>query len=297
MKTPVLIAAAGGALLLSAAAIAQTPGQQQSDVLSQMLGAMFGTSQQASEQTLESDWNQGRQPFAQRRATLDARIDTSVRDGSLSRYEADQIRREYDDIVRLEAQYSADGSVSPQQRSDLRARYRALTQRVGGQGYAQAGYQEDGRWQPLASRYGAFDQQVNAGVRNRSLSQSDAARLRADWRTLAQIEAGYQRGGIDAREQADLWARYNAIDGRLGGGYGFGSDRNPVRWSQLETRLAVAERNGSISRNEVALVRSQLGDLARLDAVYAVGGYSADQRAYLTQRYGELDSMLGYNRR
>jgi hypothetical protein len=297
MKTPVLIAAAGGALLLSAAAIAQTPGQQQSDVLSQMLGAMFGTSQQASEQTLESDWNQGRQPFAQRRATLDARIDTSVRDGSLSRYEADQIRREYDDIVRLEAQYSADGSVSPQQRSDLRARYRALTQRVGGQGYAQAGYQEDGRWQPLASRYGAFDQQVNAGVRNRSLSQSDAARLRADWRTLAQVEAGYQRGGIDAREQADLWARYNAIDGRLGGGYGFGSDRNPVRWSQLETRLAVAERNGSISRNEVALVRSQLGDLARLDAVYAVGGYSADQRAYLTQRYGELDSMLGYNRR
>ena len=34
-----------------------------------------------------------------------------------------------------------------------------------------------------------------------------------------------------------------------------------------------------------------------LDAAYAAGGYSADERGYLTQRYRELDQMLGYNRR
>ena len=113
MKTPFLIAAASGALLLSATATAQVQSQpQQTDVLGQILGAMFGNNQQASEQALESDWNQGQRPFAQRRARLDARIDTAVRDGTMSRGEADQIRREYDDIVRLESQYSADGNVS-----------------------------------------------------------------------------------------------------------------------------------------------------------------------------------------
>ena len=57
-------------------------------------------------------------------------------------------------------------------------------------------------------------------MRNRTLTQAEASQLRADWRTLAQVEAGYQRGGIDSREQGDLWARYNAIDARMGGAYG-----------------------------------------------------------------------------
>jgi opacity protein-like surface antigen len=299
MKTPFLIAAASGALLLSTAATAQVQSQpqpQQTDVFGQILGAMFGNNQQASEQALENDWNQGQRPFAERRARLDARIDTAVRDGTMSRSEADQIRRDYDDIVRLESQYAADGNVSPQQRSDLRTRYRALTQRVGGQGQA-ADYQANGRWQSLSTRNAEFEQRLAAGVRNRSLTQADTTRLRSDWRTLAQVEAGYQRGGLDAREQADLWSRYNAIDARLGGASGFGNDRNPARWTQLETRLATAERNGRISRNEAGMVRAQLNDLARLDAVYATGGYSTDQRTYLSKRWTELDTVLGYNRR
>jgi hypothetical protein len=260
---------------------------------------MFGTTPQASDQTLESDWNQGRRPFGQRREQLDARIDTAVRDGSISRGEANQMRAEYDDIVRLEEQYSADGSVSPQQRQDLRARYRALSQRVGddayGQGYGQAGYQQNGqdsRWMPLSSRSNAFEQQINTGLRNRTLSQSEATRLRSDWRNLAQVEASYQRGGLDAREQADLWARYNAIDNRLGGTSNW-SQRDPQRWAQLETRLVAVERNGRINRDMAMMVRAQLSDLARLDAVYATGGYNPDQRAYLSRRYADLTGLLG----
>lgn len=298
MKTHFLVAVAGGALLLSTTAQAQVQQQQQGDVLSQLLGAMFGNNQQASEQALENDWDQGERPFADRRARLDTRIDTAVRDGSLSRGEADQIRREYDEIVRLEDQYSADGNVSPQQRSDLRARYRNLAQRVGyGQGNGAPGYQDNGRWQPLSTRNAAFEQRLAVGVRNRSLTEADASRLRADWRTLAQVEAGYQRGGLDAREQADLWARYNSIDARMGGGAGFGNDRNPVRWSQLETRLVAAERAGRISRNDAGMVRSQMGDLTRLDAVYATGGYTTEQRTYLAKRWAELDAVLGSGRR
>lgn len=306
MKTRLLIAASG-ALLFSVAANAQVQSQQQGDIVGQLLGAMFGNNQQASEQTLESDWNQGRRPFEQRRAQLDTRIDGAVRDGSLGRGEAEQMRREYDEIVRLEAQYAADGNYSEQQRSDLRTRYRALSQRVGrrdpgqngDQGYGQGNYNNDERWRPLATRSAEFERRVTAGLRTRELTQAEATRLRADFRALGQIEAGYQRGGIDAREQADLQTRYAAIDRGLDGGAGggFGSVRDPARWTQLAARLAVAERNGSLGRNEAVHVRAQLNDLARLDAVYSTGGYNADQRAYLGRRYGELDNRLGGNRR
>ena len=299
MKTRFLIAAVGGSLLFSTGSMAQVQVRQQGNMLEQLLGAVFGTTPQVSEQTMESDWNQGRRSFAQRRAALDARIDSAVRDGSLSRGEAERIRDEYDEIVRLEANYSANGNMSQQQRSDLRMRYRALTQRIGGQGsdqpYGQGGYQDVGRWDLLSTRSADFDQRVNAALRNRELSRTEAARLRNDWLVLAQVERSYQRGGFDAREQADLWARYNAIDNRLGGG--LGNDRNRPQWNQLETRLVAAEQSGRISRNEAVHVRSQLSDLARLDVAYSSGGLNADERAYLLRRYGELEQTLGYFRR
>jgi len=307
MKTHQLLAAAGGALFLAvpSAAIAQGQQtyaqQQQGGILGQLLGAVFGQSSQASEQVLESDWNQGRRPFEQRRANLDARIDAAVRDGSLGRREAEEMRREYDEIVRLEGEYSADGSVSRQQRGELRSRYRALVQRVGGPGYSpaygQGGSQEDGRWQMLSTRSAAFEQRVAAGLRSRDLTQAEAMRLRAEWRTLSQLEASYQSGGIDQREQADLWARYTALEDRLARSERTSAESGYSRWSDMERRLAVSEQNGRVTRNEAVQVRAQLSDLARLDAAYAVGGYSAEQQAYLTRRHMELDQMLGSNRR
>lgn len=294
MKRIFVLGAATGALLLSTTALAQEQRQEQGNILEQLLGSVFGTNQQASEQTLETDWSQGRRPFAQRRAALEQRISSAVRDGSLSRREADQMRREYEEIVRLEAQYSANGNMSQQQRSDLRMRYRALNQRIGGQNNGQpidqGGYQDEGQWQMLSTRNADFELRIATGLRNRSLTQAEARRLRSDWRSLAQLEANYQRGGFDAREQADLWSRLNAIDSRLGGG--FGNDGNIARWSQLESRLATSERNGRISRNDAVQIRAQLSDLMRLDAAYAPDGYNADERTYLTRRYGELDQML-----
>lgn len=304
MKTHSLLAAASGALLLTipASVVAQgqqTYGQQQqgSDILGQLLGAVFGQSPQASEQVLESDWNQGRRPFEQRRASLEARIDAAVRDGSLGRREADEMRREYDAIVRLESEYSADGSMSPQQRSDLRSRYRALTQRFGGQGYGQGGRQDEGRWPMLSTRAGDFEQRVTAGLRSRDLTQAEAMRFRAEWRALAQLEASYLRGGIDQREQADLWARYNALDERLSGSDDRNTGNRITRWGNLERRLAASQQAGRLAPNDVVHVRAQLGDLARLDAAYAAGGYSAEQQAYLNRRHGELEQVIGSGRR
>lgn len=297
--TKASIFAASAALLLAATASAQQP--QSGNFLEQMLGGIFGNNNQQAEQTLENDWNQGQRPFAQRGQQLDARIDAAVRNGSISNNEADYMRREYDEIVRLEAQYGANGQISQQERSDLRTRYRALTQRMGGQndGYEQTAYQYGGAWQPIARQNSLFEQQLSDAVRGRRLGQTEATRLRNDWRYLAQVEAQYQRGGIDAREQADLWSRYSAIDLRLGGGLmgsGFGEDRNTQRWRQMETRLAAAQRAGRVNSAQAAQMRATMGDLERLDLAYARTGYGAEQRTYLTRRFGDLNAALGYNR-
>jgi hypothetical protein len=297
MKSSLHALAVAGALLTTSTAVQA----QQGDILGQLLGAVFGNNQQATEQVLENDGSQGRRPFAQRRDQFNTRIDTAVQNGTLDRNEAQDMHREYDDIVRLESQYSANGNVSQQQRSDLRTRFRGLmqhaNQRAGGQGGFQGGnYQNgiNGNWQPLSTRSAEFEQQIAAGLRNRTLTQASANRLRSDWRALAQVEAGYQRGGIDAREAADLEARYAALDARIGGGVSAGT--GAARWSQMETRLATVERNGSISRNDAAMIRAQLGDLARLDTAYGAGGYSSEQRNYLARRQSELESVMSGRR-
>lgn len=323
MKSRFYTTAAAAALILATGVAAQLPLQQpRGNFLEQLFGNVFGNNQ-AAEQSLESDWNQGRRPFEQRREQLEARIDAGVRDGALSRTEADGMRREYEDIVRLEAQYSADGPMQPQEREDLRNRYRALSQRVGyqnndqnndqnngqyngqnngqygGQYGGQGNNQTDGRWQPLARQSGMFEQRLSEAVRNRTMSQAEATRLRMDWRSLGQLEARYQYNGLDAREEADLQARYDMINNRLGGmlSGGFGNDRNAQRWSQLETRLVAAQRAGRLNMAQAARVRVQMGDLQRLDAAYARTGYSAEQRSYLSRRYSDLDMAISAYRR
>lgn len=293
---------ASAALLLASAASAQQ--QQSGNFLDQLLGGIFGNNSQTTEQELESDWNQGQRPFEQRRQRLDARIDAAVRDGTISSSEADYMHREYNEIVRLEAQYAANGQITQQQRNDLRTRYRAMTQRINSQHRnGQNGYQNGDQWQPIAQQNSMFEQRLSDAQRNRRISQAEANRLRSDWRALAQVEAQYQRGGIDAREQADLWTRYNAIDSRMGGmlagaaGNGFGNDANPQRWRQLETRLADAQRAGRMNATQAAQMRATLGDLERLDAAYGRTGYSAEHRTYLSRRYGEIDAALGGYRR
>lgn len=59
MKRIFVLGAATGALLLSTTALAQEQRQEQGNILEQLLGSVFGTNQQASEQTLETDWSQG----------------------------------------------------------------------------------------------------------------------------------------------------------------------------------------------------------------------------------------------
>lgn len=302
--TPIktLTAVAAGALAISAAgaARAQTPytstpyGQTQpqtpQDAFGAILGALFGTNQT---QTLDSQWSRGRRPLGAGSAQFDTRLQAGVRNGSISSREAGRLGADYQALVQLEARYTADGRVTAQERAELNERYRTLSQRVdtGGYGYDDDGY-DDGRWEPLIDRRAEFDVRVDAALRARALNRTEAARLRADYQALVQIETGYMRNGLDARELADLRLRYDDLERRLGDDDGYDDDRNAGRWAGIEARIAAGERNGAIDRIEAERLRTELGDLTRLDAAYVRDGLNADERTYLTRRFGELSARV-----
>lgn len=268
---------------------------QPGGVIGALFGALFGTSF-GSDQSADDDFVQGRRPLNERRQALLARIDAGVRDGSLTRREADRLRDDYDALVQLETRYQADGRLTAAEREDLRTRYRALSQQVGDDRNDDQGYD---RWEPLASQRAAFDARLDLAVRDRRLSRTEAARVRADFQALAQLEASYQRNGLDVRETADLRARYAELERRIGDvadddGYG---DDHRERLADIQIRISAAERAGSLNRNELERVRTEHEDLSRLEAAYARDGLTADERDYLTRRIGELDARVRLTRR
>lgn len=311
---------AAGAFALSAAALAspgaaqtpygssQYPQQQQqqpsqsSQVLEALFGAVFGNNQ-----SLESEWGRGRRPLFNNRANFEARLDAGVRDRSLSYNQSSRLRSDYDQLVQLETRYAADGRITTQERADLTARYRELTQRLeGGDPYGDDDNGYDS-WRPLADSRASFNGRLDSGVRNRTLTRTQANRLATDFDALLQLEAGYQRNGLDSREQQDLESRWAELNRRVGDNYddGYGSDDGygnsngdySRTISDIEARIASGERSGSIIRSEAERLRTELGDLTRLDAAYRENGVNTDERAYLTRRFGELDQRVRNTRR
>jgi hypothetical protein len=294
-STKLLYAAAAGALVLAAAplASAQTPyssTQQQptsqQDAFGAILGALFGDRLGVST-SLESEWSRGRRPLANQSTQFEARLDTDVRSGRLSSGEANRLRDDYDDLVQLEARYTADGRVTTQERADLIARYREFSQRVeaGGSDYS-------GGRPSVADGRVEFEARVDAAVRNRRLTRTEGTRLKADYQALIRVETGYLRDGrLTAQERDDLDSRLDALDARVGdfpsGGNGGGYQDNRTRLANIERALS---SNGSgLGRPEIADIRVEVGDLTRLEAAYSRTQPSSDDRAYLERRIGELE--------
>ncbi|GAA0868775.1 hypothetical protein GCM10009116_07050 [Brevundimonas basaltis] len=240
----------------------QTRRDQPGDVFGALLGALFGVQTADQDRVLDEDWGRGRRPLYQRRADLDARINAGVRDGSISRYEADRLRDDYDALVQLETRYAADGRMTTSERRDLRDRYRVLSQRVGDERRDDDDMSYG--WRPLADQRVAFFSRIDAGVRERSLSRSEGARLRADFDALVRLEADYRRDGLSTREQQDLTVRLADLNRRVGdvgwddGGYGY-----DPRAAEIEARIVAGERSGRISRSEAMRLRDELRDLTR----------------------------------
>lgn len=303
-STKFLYAAAAGALVLAAAplASAQTPysstqqqqPSNQQDAFGAILGALFGDRLGVST-SLETEWSRGRRPLSTQSAQFQTRLDTDVRSGRLSRGEAERLRGEYDDLVQLEARYTADGRVTTQERADLVAQYREFSQRVeaGGSDYS------NGR-DTVASGRTDFEARVDTAVRNRRLTRTEGTRLKTDYQDLIRVESGYLRDGrLTAQERDDLDSRLDALDARVGdvatgGNNGGGYQDNRTRLANIER--ALSSNGSSLSRTEIADIRVEAGDLARLEAAYSRAQPSSDDRSYLERRIGELEARVRVRR-
>jgi hypothetical protein len=163
------------------------------------------------------------QNINQRQAQLDQRIDAGVRDGSLTRQEAVRLRGEFNDLARLEARYRVNG-LSFGERADLDRRFDALSsqiryQRNDDQDRRGNGGWNNGRgnggWTNINDRQRQLEFRINEGMRDRSLSRMEAARLRMEFNNIARLEARYRANGLNGFERVDLQRRFDYLSNRI----------------------------------------------------------------------------------
>jgi hypothetical protein len=285
-----LALAATTALTLCAGAVSaqtQYPSTTQ-DRLGAVVGALFGD--RLGLTAMDQAWLRGGRPLRDGQTQFSTRVDAGVRAGGVSASAATRLRADYSALVDLENQYAV-GGISTQERADLNARYTALTQTLesGASGYGDAATAAQGR--------AAFDARVDAAVTARRLTRTEAARLKADYQAVIQMETRYNADNvINAAERADLDARLDALDARVGDGPTATTPAANLtaraRLTNLETAVTAAERSGAVTRAEAADIRVEAGDLMRLDAAYSRTSASSDDTAYLGRRIGELEARV-----
>jgi len=88
--------------------------------------------------------------------------------------------------------------------------------------------------QSINQRQDMLERRIDMGVRNHSLTRSEAGRLRAQLRDTARLEAQYRRGGLSGWERADLDRRFDRIGAQIryerhDRDYGYGYGHGPRR--------------------------------------------------------------------
>lgn len=97
----------------------------------------------------------------------------------------------------------------------------AMAQNYQGQNrdYRGGGYEQDyrgdrdnrGGWQSISQRKYQLDRRIDVALRNGQLSRREGLRLKTELNSLVRLEYSYQRGGLSARERAELDRRYDRL--------------------------------------------------------------------------------------
>jgi Spy/CpxP family protein refolding chaperone len=284
MKKIIAITGAAALALTAGSAMAQVSNTQQSEPnpLAAIFGALFGD-RTGSTTSIEAQWAAGQTPLANQRAQFESRIDTEVRTGNLSQTTGARLKSDYYDLVQLEARYGADRRFTTAERTTLADRYGDLTQVLADRAYADAGTVTTAE---VADGRAEFDARVDAALAARRITRTEARRLKTDYATLAGLETGYLSDGvINARERADLDARLDALDARVG----------TTAYATLTPRQRLDAIGRALTSNRLSTnVRAQLQveyeDLARLESAYGRINESAEEQAYLDRRLAELET-------
>ncbi|MDP1618095.1 hypothetical protein [Phenylobacterium sp.] len=280
-------------LTVAPAALAQTSSQgstQQQERIGAILGALFGDRLGVTT-SVESQWAVGQTPLRTQQSQFNTRVDADIRARALDQDTGLRLKRDYAALVELETRYGADRRFTPQEQAELAERYGALTQALTNGQYTDGGYNTamvaDGRT--------AFDRRVDTAVAARRLPRTEGTRLKSDYAQLVQIEQGYLRDGqLTANERADLEARLDQLDARVGDvSYGNGAVQTPR--ARLDTILRALPSSG-LSASAQAQLRVEHEDLNRLAAAYERVSATAEERAYLDRRIGQLETTARVRR-
>jgi hypothetical protein len=178
----------------------------------------------------------------ERQANLDQRIDNGVRNGDLTRAEADMLRADFNRLAHMEVDYrtSAPG-LTLAETQDLDRRFDALSQRIRveradterrGGDYNGGDRRNDRAWNNIQERRAQLDMRIDRALADRRLSWREARDLKRQTAALVRLEAQYRasRPGLTGMERADLDRRADTISTRIrdqarsyGAGYGNGN--------------------------------------------------------------------------
>lgn len=285
MRNHLLISAVATLGIISTPAAAQTSTGTSStgERIGQILGTIFGVGN-AADNSLDGQWRAGRSPLTEQRTQFEGRVDAEVRTGRLTQATATRLKADYGALVDLEARYRADGAFSTAERSDLSARYDALTKVFAGGSYADGATANRAE---IAEGQAEFIRRVDAQVSARRMTRTAATRLKADYAALIKVEAGYLRDGvITESERSDLDTRLDALDGRVGDV----AYTTPATAKSRLDAIATALPKSGLTAAARAQLLVEHGDLVRLEAAYARLSATADERAYLDQRIANLET-------
>lgn len=289
MKKNLLLAAAAAALVTSTPVHAQTSAR---DRIGQILGNLLGYGNNA-DSSLDGQWTANRRPLGNQRYEFETRVDAEVRAGRLTSSNGARLKQDYYALVTLESRYGEDRVFTAAERSELTGRYNELIRVLtdgrydGGTG---GGFGEQAL---VAEGQADFNARVDAAISARRITRVAGTRLKADYQALINTEANYLRDGtLSSSERADLDARLDALDQRVGD-VGYGSAVT------AKTRLdAIARALPSSGLSTAA--RTQLlvehGDLVRLEAAYARINATAEERSYLDSRVANLETRARVRR-
>lgn len=290
MKKYVILATAAAMTLAAGPAYAQASTQPQSsqqNPIGAIFGALFGDRLGVTT-SLESQWAAGQTPLANQRAQFESRVDAEVSTGALSQATGARLKYDYYELVQLEARYGADQRFTTAERTTLADRYGDLTQVLADRAYAD---NATATTTAVADGRAEFDARVNSAVTARRITRTQGTRLKSDYVVVAQVEAGYLRDGmISASERADLDARLDALDVRLGDAAYAAAPLTPR--ARLDAIGRALPTNG-MSRAARAQFRVEYEDISRLEQAYARFAASAEERAYLERRLTELEGRAG----
>jgi len=161
-------------------------------------------------------------------------------------------------------------------------------------------------WQNINQRQAQLDQRIDQGVRSGQLTRNEAARLRAEFRGIADLEIRYRRSapGLTVAERRDLDRRFDALSRKIRAerqdGQGAGNWWNiNQRQAQLDRRIDQGVRSGQLTRAEAVRLRAEFRGIVALEARYrrTAPGLTVAERADLDRRFDVLARKIRWERR